>query len=84
MVSGDEELSWKARGACRQVDPNVFFPEAGDPNLDVAREICRSCPVRLECLDFAVSEGISHGVWGGASERERRRIRRLKRRVQDT
>ena len=69
---------WMARGNCRAVDPTTFFPSDG-VGVDVAREICRSCPVRLDCLEYALFHRIDHGVWGGSSERERRRIARQRR-----
>ena len=64
------ETGWMQRGLCRQVPPSTFFPNDG-VGVEVARRICEACPVQAPCL---------HGVWGGASERERRRI--LKRRRQ--
>jgi WhiB family redox-sensing transcriptional regulator len=47
--------------------------------VEVARRICATCPVKLPCLEYALASGIDHGVWGGASERERRRIARRRR-----
>ena len=66
------------RGNCRSVDPGVFFPSDG-VGVDVARRICQGCPVREPCLEYALEHRIDHGVWGGASERERRRIARQRR-----
>ena len=68
---------WMARGNCAHSDPSVFFPSDG-VGVEVARRICATCPVKSECLEHALVHRIDHGVWGGASERERRRI--LKRR----
>ncbi|MBK9179532.1 MAG: WhiB family transcriptional regulator [Acidimicrobiales bacterium] len=65
------------RGNCREHHPSVFFPSDG-VGVEVARRICATCPVQGPCLEFALTQRIDHGVWGGASERERRRI--LKRR----
>ncbi|MDA8397647.1 MAG: WhiB family transcriptional regulator [Actinomycetota bacterium] len=65
-------------GSCRDLPANVFFPSDG-AGVEVARKICVSCPVRMECLDYAIDNHIDHGVWGGESERERRRIARRRR-----
>ena len=70
-----DPLDWRADALCAQTDPEVFFPEkGGSPAL--AKRVCRVCPVRLPCLAFALAVGERHGVWGGLSERERRRVRR--------
>ncbi|MFZ6003973.1 MAG: WhiB family transcriptional regulator [Actinomycetota bacterium] len=71
------ELEWMARGSCANVPPATFFPNDG-AGVEVARKICAGCPVRELCLEHALAHRIDHGVWGGCSERERRRI--LKRR----
>jgi WhiB family redox-sensing transcriptional regulator len=73
-------MDWMRLGLCRQVTPSTFFPNDG-VGVDHARRICAGCPVQAPCLEYALVERIDHGVWGGASERERRRI--LKRRRQD-
>ena len=70
--------SWMDKGRCRQEAPSVFFPSDG-VGVDVARRICADCPVKALCLEYALRNGIDHGVWGGASERERRRIARRRR-----
>jgi WhiB family transcriptional regulator, redox-sensing transcriptional regulator len=71
------ELEWMARGLCTNVPPSTFFPSDG-AGVDAARKICATCPVQQLCLEHALVHRIDHGVWGGCSERERRRI--LKRR----
>jgi WhiB family redox-sensing transcriptional regulator len=68
---------WMARGNCAHETPGTFFPSDG-VGVEVARRICATCPVRDYCLEYALVNRIDHGVWGGCSERERRRI--LKRR----
>lgn len=73
-------MDWMGHGLCRQVAPSTFFPNDG-VGVDMARRICAVCPVQKPCLEYALTERIDHGVWGGASERERRRI--LKRRRQE-
>jgi WhiB family redox-sensing transcriptional regulator len=76
--SDDESVTaWMAMGNCRNYPPAVFFPSDG-VGVDRARKICADCPVSATCLEYALAERIEHGVWGGCSERERRRI--LKRR----
>lgn len=71
------ELPWMHDGNCRHHPPETFFPADG-VGVIVAQRICETCPVRERCLDYALEERIEHGVWGGESERGRRRI--LKRR----
>lgn len=74
------QLDWMQDGHCRHYPPAAFFPSDG-VGVDAARKICADCPVKAPCLEYALAERIDHGVWGGCSERERRRI--LKRRRQD-
>lgn len=76
----DSDSAWMADGNCRLHPPSTFFPSDG-VGVDKARKICRDCPVMGRCLEYALEERIDHGVWGGCSERERRRI--LKSRRQD-
>jgi WhiB family redox-sensing transcriptional regulator len=73
----DSVTGWMALGLCRMYAPATFFPSDG-VGVDKARKICAGCPVQAECLEHALEHRIEHGVWGGCSERERRRI--LKRR----
>lgn len=63
------------QAACRGVGPEDFFPGQGDPTR-IAKAICATCPVMSECLEYALETGQHHGIWGGTSERERRRLRR--------
>jgi WhiB family transcriptional regulator, redox-sensing transcriptional regulator len=70
--------AFMAFGACRGVDPDVFFPDRGE-SLEPAKRVCGDCAVRNECLEHALSTGERFGVWGGTSERERRRLRRQRR-----
>ena len=72
------DTSWMADGLCREIHPSVFFPSDG-VGVEVARRICLDCPVKAPCLEYALRSRIDHGVWGGASERERRRILRQRR-----
>ncbi len=73
----DSVTAWMAAGSCRMYPPATFFPSDG-VGVDKARKICAGCPVIDTCLEHALEHRIEHGVWGGCSERERRRI--LKRR----
>jgi WhiB family redox-sensing transcriptional regulator len=66
---------WVAHGTCGQVDPEVFFPPKG-ASAEPAKAVCRACPVRPQCLDYALANRERHGVWGGMSERERRALLR--------
>jgi len=70
-----EERDWKRRGLCAQTDPDSFFPEKGGSTRE-AKRICSGCEVRAECLVFAMDNDERFGIWGGLSERERRRLRR--------
>ena len=74
----DSESAWMSDGNCRLHPPATFFPSDG-VGVDKARKICRDCPVMARCLDYALDERIDHGVWGGCSERERRRILKTRR-----
>ena len=76
----DHPFYWMNFGACRGVDPDLFFPERGEPT-EPAKEICFGCSVREECLEYALSSKEKFGVWGGTSERERRRLRRARARA---
>ncbi len=67
------DTDWMVTAACATEPPERFFPSDG-VGVDQARRICATCPVQVDCLEYAISERIDHGVWGGASERERRRI----------
>ena len=70
-----EESSWWGYANCLGVDPDLFFPERGASTKE-AKEVCRGCIVREDCLEYALSHGEKFGIWGGMSERERRRLRR--------
>ena len=72
--AGQLWAGWRDRAACRGADLGVFFPGRGE-SAEPARQICAQCPVRQPCLDYALSRGIVHGIWGGLSERDRRALR---------
>jgi WhiB family transcriptional regulator, redox-sensing transcriptional regulator len=65
---------WLEAGACRGLDPEIFFPERGEDERP-AKKICRACTVRTECLTYALDSAEKFGIWGGTSERQRRRLR---------
>lgn len=71
-------LTWRQHGACRGTDPDIFYPVA-DEEAEEAKAICATCPVREPCLEFALATRERDGVWGGATERERRRMIRRRR-----
>lgn len=67
-------LGWQERALCAQTDPEAFFPEKGGSTRE-AKRVCASCEVRAECLSYALENDERFGIWGGLSERERRRLR---------
>ncbi len=70
-----ETPEWQERALCAQTDPEAFFPEKGGSTRE-AKRICSGCEVRAECLEYALAHDERFGIWGGLSERERRRLRR--------
>ena len=70
--------TWRQHAACRGVEPDIFYP-ASDEEVEVAKAVCAVCPVRQPCLEYALSSRERDGVWGGATEKERRRILRQRR-----
>jgi len=72
------DTQWMAEGKCRELPPSVFFPSDG-LGVQAAQRICADCPVADACLEYALANRIDHGVWGGRSERERRRLLRSRR-----
>lgn len=77
-----EELHWQESALCAQTDPDVFFPEKGGSTAP-ATSICKRCEVRADCLEYAISNDIRHGIWGGMSDNDRRRISRERRRARE-
>ncbi|MDQ4070225.1 MAG: WhiB family transcriptional regulator [Actinomycetota bacterium] len=74
------DLSWRFRGACRGLDPEIFYP-ASEEEAGPAKDVCGTCTVRQQCLEFALTNREREGVWGGATEKERRRILRQRRKT---
>jgi WhiB family redox-sensing transcriptional regulator len=75
IEAGTDERRWQEQANCLGVDPDLFFPERGASTRE-AKSVCRGCEVRAECLEYALRHGEKFGIWGGLSERERRRVRR--------
>lgn len=77
-MSGNDS-TWRQRGACTGLDPTIFFPDSEEA-AEEAKSICEECSVRLHCLEHALARRERDGIWGGATEKERRRIIRQRRR----
>jgi WhiB family transcriptional regulator, redox-sensing transcriptional regulator len=73
---------WRQRAACRDQDPELFFPVSeigpGARQADRAKAVCARCPVRTACLEYALDNGLDHGIFGGTTETERRALRRAR------
>jgi len=69
------EQEWQEYALCAQTDPEAFFPEKGGSTRE-AKRICQACSVRDECLEYALLNDERFGIWGGLSERERRRLKK--------
>ena len=80
LALANADYSWRTRAICRDTDPDLFFPvgTTGQALVQIARakEVCDECPVKLECLEYALETNQDSGIWGGLSEEERRAIRR--------
>jgi WhiB family redox-sensing transcriptional regulator len=79
-VSTTHEFAWRMLGACRGLDAGIFYPDT-DEDAAIAKQVCEECGVRAACLEHALASREKVGVWGGATERERRRILRQRRRT---
>ncbi len=75
MFDITEEQEWQERALCAQTDPEAFFPEKGGSTRE-AKRICQGCEVRSECLEYALAHDERFGIWGGLSERERRKLKK--------
>lgn len=69
-----DDLKWQEYALCAQTDPELFFPEKGGSTRE-AKRVCTNCDVRVECLAYALDKDERFGIWGGLSERERRRLK---------
>ena len=79
----DGRPDWHDHAACGDADPDLFFPDgyirSTRAQVKTAKLICRSCPVRVSCLSWALASGEAHGIWGGLTEEERHRLHRRSR-----
>ena len=75
IVPAGAEPEWHERALCAQTDPEAFFPEKGGSTRD-AKKVCGACTVKQECLEYALANDERFGIWGGLSERERRKLRK--------
>jgi WhiB family redox-sensing transcriptional regulator len=71
----EEVLSWQERALCAQTDPEAFFPEKGGSTRE-AKRVCLTCEVQADCLEYALQHDERFGIWGGLSERERRKLKK--------
>jgi WhiB family transcriptional regulator, redox-sensing transcriptional regulator len=79
--TSNADLLWREAGACKGLEPEIFYPDPDDDTeAEVAKEVCSRCFVQTACLEFALAAREKEGVWGGLTERERRRITRQRRR----
>lgn len=78
--SSVKQIMWRELGACRGLEPSIFYPD-DDGDAEDAKAVCQQCSVRVACLEFALAAREKQGVWGGATERERRRLIRQRRRT---
>ena len=76
ILQDEDERLWMIDAKCLDADPEAFFPEKGGSTRE-AKRICSACPVRNECLEYALDNDERFGIWGGMSERERRRLKRM-------
>mgnify|MGYP000852312034 CR=1 FL=1 len=79
-ISPPMNMTWRTKGACLGLDPQIFYPET-DEDAQPAKEVCEGCPVQTACLEYALARREKDGIWGGCTERERRRIIRQRRRT---
>jgi WhiB family redox-sensing transcriptional regulator len=84
----EEDIDWQKRAACRGADANIFFPPTQPESKEErtmreaqAKSVCAACPVREQCLTFALTTREPHGIWGGLTETERRHVLERERRA---
>ncbi|MER5181167.1 WhiB family transcriptional regulator [Streptomyces sp. NPDC002896] len=75
--TSQQDLAWQEQALCAQTGGDFFFPEPGS-SVREAKSICRLCEIRSECLEYALDNDERFGVWGGLSEKERQRLRRIR------
>lgn len=75
----EPDMSWLLKAACRGMGPDLFFPDPRDGATSVeAKKVCAGCPVRVQCLDYAVEHLEDHGVWGGMTQKGILKVRRAR------
>lgn len=80
LALANADYTWRKQAICRDTDPDLFFPVGTTGyalvQIDRAKEVCGECPVKVDCLDYALETNQDSGIWGGTSEEERRNLRR--------
>jgi WhiB family redox-sensing transcriptional regulator len=80
LALANADYSWRNRAVCKDTDPDLFFPVGTTGQalvqIDRAKEVCGTCPVKTECLEYALETNQDSGIWGGLDEEQRRNIRR--------
>lgn len=76
LAESDGAFAWQEQALCAQTDPEAFFPEKGGSTRE-AKRVCHGCTVKTECLEYALANDERFGIWGGLSERERRKLKRV-------
>jgi WhiB family transcriptional regulator, redox-sensing transcriptional regulator len=88
MTATGTAANWRSAAACLLADPDLFFPISSsgpaERQITRAKRICAGCPVQQPCLEFALSQGLAYGIWGGTTPEDRQRDRRRKRRAAAT
>ena len=77
QLLGGLDMSWQKQASCLGTHPDLFFPKSGVSHKE-AKAVCQSCPVRQDCLDFAIVAGEEFGIWGGLNGKQRQRVRRAR------
>ena len=79
LTLANADYTWRSNAICRDTDPDLFFPIGTTGfalmQIDRAKEVCEQCPVKVDCLDYALETNQDSGIWGGTSEEERRTLR---------
>jgi len=80
LALANADYTWRRNAICRDTDPDLFFPVGTTGyalvQIDRAKQVCGECPVKVDCLDYALETNQDSGIWGGTSEEERRNLRR--------
>ena len=76
LIFGIESASWMQKGKCRGLQTDIFYSEQGRRSINTAKAICSECPIRQQCLDYAMRNQELYGIWGGHTEIERKKLRK--------